>query len=221
MTAFFSIILRDCRLSWRQGASSGMSVAFFIIVVSLFPLGIGPEANILSRVSVGVIWVAALLACLLSLDRLFQADYEDGSLDQLVLSVMPLEMTVLAKSIAHWMTTALPLIVIAPLLSVFMNMPAEGMWPLLSAMLIGTPGLSFIGSIGAGLTLSLRRGGVLLSLLVLPLYIPFLIFGVMAVDAAIGGFEPAPHLMILGAFTLTSMVLAPWAAAAALRLGLE
>jgi heme exporter protein B len=221
MNAFLALLNRDIRLAWRQGSASGMTVAFFAIVVTLFPLGVGPELNVLARISTGVIWVAALLSCLLSLDRLFQADFEDGSLDLLTLSPLPLELTVLAKCLAHWLTACGPLIVAAPLLGLFMNLPQGAYVPLMAAMLIGSPALSFIGAIGASLTVSLRRGGVLVSLLVLPLYIPVLIFGVSAVEAAVSGLDPAPHLLILGAMTLGAAVLGPWASAAALRLGLE
>ncbi len=215
------IIARDVRLSMRHGSASTLVVGFFIMVVTMFPFAIGPEQNILQRISVGVIWVAALLSCLLSLDRMFQTDYEDGSLDQFVLSPVPLELVVVAKCIAHWLTTSLPLIAIAPLLGVMMNLPAEGFLPLIYVMLLGTPALSFIGGIGASLTVTLRRGGVLLSLLILPLYIPVLIFGVLAVKATIGGYPAMAHIMLLCGFTLFSAAIAPWAAAAAIRSGLQ
>lgn len=221
MKALTALLARDIRLAWRQGSTGGMVVAFFVIVVTLFPLGIGPELNILQRISVGVIWVAALLSCLLSLDRLFQADWEDGSLDLLALSPLPLELVVLAKCLAHWVTTALPLIIMAPVMALFLNMAPDAYLPLLAALVVGTPALSLIGAIGAALTVSLRRGGVLVSLLVLPLYIPVLIFGVSVIEAAASGLDPTPHLLILGAITLGAMVLGPWASAAALRLGLE
>ena len=216
---FFAICRRDIRLSWSQGSSASMVIAFFIIVVSLFPLGVGPEQNMLGRISVGVIWVAALLACLLSLDRIFQADYEDGSLDQFALSPLPLELVVLAKSLSHWLTTALPVIIITPLLGLLMNLANDAYLPLMMAMLIGSPALSLIGTIGAALTISIRRGGVLLSLLILPLYVPILIFGVMSVDGLRLG-ENAP-MLFLGAFSLFSLALTPWVAAAAIRLGLD
>ncbi|WP_138381017.1 heme exporter protein CcmB [Luteithermobacter gelatinilyticus] len=218
---FVAIMARDIRLTWRQGSSTGMVLAFFAIVVSLFPFGVGPEQNILARISVGIVWVAALLSCLLSLDRLFQADYEDGSLDQFLLSPLPLELVVLAKCVAHWLTTAVPLILLAPLLGLMMNLPARGYVPLVLVMALATPALSFIGAIGASLTVTLRRGGVLLSLLVLPLYIPVLIFSVLAVEAAVGGYEMQSHIMLLSGVTLGSGALSPWAAAAALRSGLE
>ncbi|MDA0707594.1 MAG: heme exporter protein CcmB [Proteobacteria bacterium] len=218
---FLAICKRDIHISWSQGNNSSMVVAFFIIVVTLFPLGVGPEQNMLSRISVGVIWVAALLSCLLSLDRIFQADYEDGSLDQFALSPLPLELFVLAKSLAHWMTTTVPLIIITPLLGILMNLPDAAYGSLFITMLVGTPALSLIGTIGAALTVSLKRGGVLLSLLILPLYIPVLIFGVMSVDTLTAGTGSNAPLLFLGAFSLFSLALTPWVSAAALRLALE
>ncbi|HJP20632.1 MAG: heme exporter protein CcmB [Alphaproteobacteria bacterium] len=221
MKRFGALVARDLRLAWRQGSASSLVVTFFVLTVTLFPLGVGPELNILQRMSSGVIWVAALLASMLSLDRLFQADFEDGSLDLLALSPLPLELAVVAKCAAHWLTTGLPLILAAPILAVLLHMEGEGFLTLIAAMALGTPSLSLIGAIGAALTVGMRRGGVLLSLLVLPLYIPVLIFGVGAVDAAIGGLTQEPHLLILGAILLAALPLCPWAAAAALRLNLE
>jgi heme exporter protein B len=218
---FKKIALRDIKVSWSGGSTSSMVVGFFIIVVTLFPLGVGPELNMLSRISVGVIWVAALLACLLSLDRIFQADFEDGTLDQYALSPLSMEWIVMAKALAHWVTTSLPLILITPLLGILMNMQETAYMPLIYAMLIGTPALSLIGTIGASLTVSLKRGGVLLSLLILPLYVPVLIFGVMAVDAVTIGSGGNATLMILGASTLFSLAITPWVAAAAIRLALD
>lgn len=215
------IILRDLRLALRQGLDAVMVLMFFVITVTLFPLGVGPEPNLLARMGPGVIWVAALLSTMLSLDRLFQHDYEDGSLEQLLLSPVPLEALVLAKVIAHWLLTGLPLIIAAPLLAVFMNIPSDGFSVLILSMLLGTPVSSFIGAVGGALTLGARRGGVLVSLLVLPLYIPLLIFGVSAVDAAIGGFTVKPHLLFLGAMLAAAIPLATWAAAAALRQACE
>ncbi|MEK9726119.1 MAG: heme exporter protein CcmB, partial [Rhodospirillaceae bacterium] len=188
MTGFAAIVAREVKLAQRQGMDSVMVVMFFVIAVVLFPFGVGPEPNILARIAGGVIWVAALLAAMLSLERLFQADYEDGSLEILALQPVALEIAVAAKVAAHWLTTGLPLIVAAPLLAVLMNMDAAGFGVLVAALALGTPGLSLVGAIGAALILGARRGGVLLSLLVLPLYIPMLIFGVAAVDAVIGGF---------------------------------
>jgi len=192
-----------------------------VLTITLFPFGVGPDPNTLARIAAGTIWVSALLASMLALDRLFRADHDDGSLDLLGLSPLPLELVVLAKCLAHWLTTGLPLVVAAPVLAVLMNMNAEGFATLIGAMLIGTPVLSLIGAIGAALTVSLRRGGVLISLLVLPLYIPVLIFGVGAVDAAVYGLDAQPHLMVLGALLSAAIALCPWASAAALRLSLE
>jgi heme exporter protein B len=219
--AFFALIGREVRLAWRQGNSSAMAVTFFLVAVTLFPLGIGPELNILARISAGVLWVAALLAALLTLDRLFQQDFEDGSLDLLALAPMPLEMIALAKSIAHWLTTGLPLVVAAPLLAVLLNMDSAGLGTLMLSLLIGTPALSLIGAIGAALTVTVRRGGVLMPLLILPLYVPTLIFGVGAVDAVLNNIVAGPNLLYLGALSLVALALAPFAAAAAIRLALE
>jgi len=198
-----------------------MVVTFFVLTVILFPFGIGPEANILERVSPGVLWVTALLAAMLSLDRLFQADYEDGSLELLALAPLPLELVVLGKVIAHWLTTGLPLMVAAPVLAVLLHMNGDGFIALLVTMLLGTPTLSLIGAMGAALVLGARRGGVLLSLLVLPLYIPVLIFGVGAIDAVVQGMDDGAQLLVLGGILLAALPLAPLAAAAALRQALE
>ena len=221
MRAFQAIIARDLLLAVRQGGATFLALVFFLLTVTLFPLGIGPEPAILARVAPGVLWVAALLAAMLSLDRLFQADFEDGSLEQLTLSGLPVSLIVLAKIISHWLTTGLPLLLAAPVLAVLLNMNSEGFTALLLTMLIGTPALSLIGAIGAALTLTVRRGGVLLSLLVLPLYIPVLIFGVSAIDAAVHGLNAKPHLLLLAALTMAAIPLCPWAAAAAVKLSLE
>ena len=220
MRAFRLLVQRDLRLAFRQGGDAAMVVGFFVLTVILFPFGVGPEPEILARIGAGVIWVTALLAALLSLDRLFTADYEDGSLEILALSPLPLEAVVVAKCLAHWIVTGL-LVLAAPLLALFLNLDAAGYPVLILAMLLGTPSLSLIGAVGAALTLGARRGGVLLSLLILPLYIPVLIFGVAAVEAAIGGLSFRPHLMILGAFMLAAIPLSPLATAAALRQALE
>ena len=221
MGRFIHIIRRDLKLAFRQGMDSAMVVMFFVLAVVLFPFGVGPEANILERISSGVIWVAALLASMLSLERLFQIDYEDGSLELLSLSPIALEFIVLAKVVAHWLTTGLPLLIAAPLLAVLMNMNMDGFGILMFALLLGTPTLSLIGSVGAALILGSRRGGVLLSLLILPLYIPVLIFGVSAVDGAIADLTYTAQLYILGGFLVATLALCPWAAAAALRQALE
>lgn len=221
MKSFIILVKRDLNLAFRQGFDSLMVVAFFVIAVVLFPLGVGPEPNTLARIAAGTIWVAALLSSMLSLERLFQIDYEDGSLELLALSPVPLEVSVIAKVVAHWLTTGLPLILTAPLLAVLMQLPNDGFLTLIAALALGTPTLSLIGAVGAALVLGSRRGGVLMSLLVLPLYIPVLIFGVSAVDAAIGDMTVRPHLLILTALFVGALALTPWASAAALRQSLE
>ena len=221
LQVFFSLIRRELLLAIRHGADSCMIVSFFLIVVILFLLGVGPEPGILSRISVGIIWVSALLSVMLSMDRLFQPDYEDGSLDLLILSSLPLELIVLAKIVSHWLTTGFPLIIISPLLALFLNMGTPGYSTLLIALVLGTPTLSLVGAIGAALILGARRSGVLLSVLILPLFIPILIFGVSAVDATLTNLSSKPPLLILGALFLTALVLCPWASAAALRQAAE
>jgi len=222
MTTFWRLIARDLRLALRQGLDTMTAVVFFVLAVVLFPFGVGPEPAVLARIAPGVIWVAALLASMLSLERLFQLDYEDGSLELLALAPLPLEAAVLAKITAHWLTTGLPLLAAAPLLAVLLHMDASGFLALVAALALGTPLLSLIGAIGAALVLGARRGGVLLSLLILPLYIPVLIFGVAATTAAIVGPLPfgQPFTILVG-LSLMSVVLGPIAAAAALRFGLE
>jgi len=221
VSRFAAVLGRDLRLALRQGVDSLMVVAFFVLAVVLFPFGVGPEPGVLARIAAGLIWVAALLAAMLSLERLFQADHEDGSLELMALEPVALEAVVLAKVAAHWLTTGLPLIVAAPLLAVLLNLPGDGFGVLLLALLLGTPTLSLIGAVGAALILGARRGGVLLSLLVLPLFIPVLIFGAAAVEASLGGFAARPHLLVLAALLLAALPLCTWAAAGALRQGLE
>jgi heme exporter protein B len=221
MNGFIRILKRDLHLATRQGMDNMMVVMFFVLVVVLFPFGVGPEPNILARIAAGVIWVAALLASMLSLERLFQADYEDGSLELLSLSPTAFEVIVLAKVTAHWLTTGFPLIIAAPLLAILLNMNTEGFPVLILALVLGTPSLSLVGAVGAALILGSRRGGVLLALLILPLYIPVLIFGVSAVDAVVNGFEVKAQLLILGAFLIAAIPLCPWAAAAGLRQAIE
>ena len=217
MTAFLLVTRRELRLALRQGADAVMVVSFFVLAVALFPLAVGPETAVLERISGGIVWVAALLAAMLSLDRLFQSDWEDGSLEQLVLAPPPLEMVVLAKCLAHWLVTGLPMLLAAPLLGLLMHMRPDAFLVLLAAMALGTPTLSLLGAVGAALVLGARRAGVLVALLVLPLTIPVLIFGVAAVEAAVGGQSAEPHLLLLAALLLAALPLAPWAAAAALR----
>ncbi|HXP29905.1 MAG TPA: heme exporter protein CcmB [Stellaceae bacterium] len=221
MTAFSRLVARDLRLALRQGGDAATVIAFFVLTVILFPFGVGPEPEILRRIAPGVLWVTALLAALLSLERIFHVDYEDGSLEALALMPLPLEAQVLAKCLAHWLLTGLPLTIIAPLLALFLHLEREAYPVLVLGMLLGTPSLTLIGAIGAALTLGARRGGVLLSLLVLPLYIPVLIFGAAACEAAVAGLTPRPHLLLLAALLVLAVPLTPFAAAAAVRQALE
>jgi heme exporter protein B len=221
MAPYLGLFRRELLLSARQGGEIGLALGFFVLAVVLFPLGVGPEAEMLGRIGAGIIWVAALLAAVLSLDRLFAADYNDGGLDLLALSAMPLEGAVLAKCAAHWMTTGLPLTVLSPVLAMLVDLDTAAIPLLVAGLLIGTPALSLMGAIAAALTLGARRPGVLSSLLVLPLYLPVLIFGAGAVEAGIAGTGARPHLLLLGALTLSALPLAPLAAAAALRQALD
>ncbi|MBM3571067.1 MAG: heme exporter protein CcmB [Alphaproteobacteria bacterium] len=221
MMPALELIRRDLRLAWRQGTDVAMVIAFFVLTVVLFPFGVGPEPNILARIGPGILWVTALLAAMLSLDRLFQADHDDGSLEQLVLSSPALPAMVLAKCLAHWLTTGLPLAVVAPILAILLNLGADGFVVLVGSLLLGTPVLSLLGAVGAALTLGARRAGVLVALLVLPLTIPVLIFGVGAIDAALADLSSRPHFLLLGALLAAALPLCPWAAAAALRQALE
>jgi heme exporter protein B len=212
-----TLVRRDIRLSIRQGMDSLMAVVFFVLACVLFPLGVGPEPETLSRIASGIICVAALLAAMLSLERLFQADFEDGSLEQMALSPLPLAIIVIAKVAAHWLTTGLPLIAASPLLAILLHLEPRAFPTLVAALALATPSLSLIGAVGAALVLGARRGGMLLALLILPLYIPVLIFAVAAVDAGALGFPVRPHLMLLGGMFVGALVLAPWTAAAAVR----
>lgn len=221
MTGLAIIIRRELQLALRQLGDSVVIVLFFVLAAVLFPFGVGPEPNILARMAAGVVWVTALLAAMLSFERLFTPDYEDGSLEQLALGPTPLQFVALGKAVAHWLITGLPLLIAAPLIGLLYNLPDEGYPVLVATMALGTPTISLIGTIGAALTLGARRGGVLLSLLVLPLVIPVLIFGTAAIDAAIGGFAVKPHLMLLGGLLLGTLVLSPIATAAALKQALE
>lgn len=221
MKALAAIVARDLRLAARNAADSLTVVGFFVVAVVLFPFGVGPEPEILARIAAGVIFVTALLACLLSLDRLFALDQEDGSLDLLLLGAPPLELAVLAKCLAHWLVAGLPLVIVAPALGLLLNLPVAA-WPaLVAALAVATPTLSLIGAIGAALTLGARRGGVILPLLVLPLYIPALVLGVAAIEAAASGLSVRPHLLLLGGLCAFSLPVAALAAAAALRQAAE
>lgn len=221
MTGWLALLTRDLRLALRLGGGGGIAIAFFVLAIVLIPLGVGREPGMLARIAGGVIWIAALLAALLSLDRMFQADHEDGTLDQLMLTPVPMEQIVLAKALAHWITTGLPMTAIAPLLGLMLNLPDAALPILTLGLLVGTPGLSLIGAIGAGLTVGVRRGGLLLSILVLPLYIPTLIFGARAVENALVDLAPWAPLVLTAAISLFAAALAPFAAAAALRINLR
>lgn len=215
------IIKRDLLLAMRRQSDVLTILFFFIIVVSLFPLSVGPEMNMLRTMAPGVVWVAALLASMLSLGRMFSNDYVDGTLEQMLLSPQSLSLLVLGKALAHWFVTGIPLVLMAPILGIQYDLPIEALFVLTITLLLGTPVLSLIGAIGAALTLGLRGGGVLVSLLVLPLYIPVLIFGAGAVEANMAGVGYDAHLSLIGAFLLMSLVFAPWAAASSLRVSLE
>ena len=219
--ALLSIIGRDLTVALRHRSDVATALFFFVIVVSLFPLGVGPEPELLTAMATGVVWVAALLASMLALGRLFADDYADGTLEQLAITPQPLTILVLGKVIAHWLVTGVPLVLMAPLLGLQYGMDGVAMGMLMLSLLLGTPVLSLLGAIGAALTLGLRGGGVLVSLLVLPLYVPVLIFGAGAVEAYSAGLGASGHLSLLGAMLVLALMLAPWASAAALRISLE
>jgi len=219
MTPFAAILIRDLRLALRAGGGAALSLGFFAAVAALTPLGIGPELTVLARVAAGIVWVAAALAALISLDRIFQADFEDGSLDVMALSPVSLEAVVLAKMLAHWLTTGLALTIVSPLIALIFDVPGPGIVALAVSLAIGTPALSAIGTIAAALTLSVRRGGVVLAAIVLPLIVPALIFGAAAVLTALEGAGLAPFLL-LAAYSIFTVALAPFAGAAAVRLNL-
>ncbi len=219
--SFFAIVARDLLLAMRRRSDVLTALFFFVIVVSLFPLGIGPELDTLRLIAPGVFWVAALLASMLALEKLFLVDYQDGALEQMLLAPQPLSLLVLGKVVAHWLITGLPLVLLSPLLGLQYDLPGETIGVLVLTLLLGTPALSLIGAIGAALTLGLRGGGVLVSLLVLPLYIPVLIFGAGAVEAESSGLGGIGHLSMLGAIGLTALVAAPLATSAALRVSAE
>jgi heme exporter protein B len=221
MTPLLGLFWCELRLSLRQGGDIGLVLAFFVLAVLLFPFGVGPEPELLGRIGAGIIWVAALLAAVLSLDRLFAADHADGGLDLIALSPSPLELVVLAKGAAHWVTTGLPLTLISPVLAIFVDLDPAAIPVLTLGLLIGTPALSLLGAIAAALTLGARRPGILVSLLVLPLYLPVLIFATGAVEASLAADGARAHLLLLGAVSLAALPLAPLAAAAALRQALE
>lgn len=222
LTSAFSLLLkRDLTLAYRRRAELVNPLLFFVLVTAMFPLGIGNDPKLIQAVGPGVIWVAALLAALLSLDAMFRSDYEDGSLEQFMLSAHPVSVLVLAKVLAHWMVTGLPLFIAAPLLAMMLNIPNQAITTLMLTLVLGTPVLSLIGSVGVALTVGLRRGGVILSLLVLPLFVPVLIFATDAVNTAIVGIPTTAQISILSAMLVGSLVLAPPATAASLRISLS
>jgi heme exporter protein B len=221
MAAFFAVVRRDLILAFRRRAEVANPVFFFILVVTLFPLGIGAQPKLLQAMAPGIIWVSALLAVMLSLDGLFRSDFDDGSLEQMLLSPHPLTILLFAKVVAHWLVTGLPLLLIAPLLAVFLGLPEQALGTLLITLVLATPVLSLIGSIGVALTVGLRRGGMILSLLVLPLYVPVLIFASNAVEMASGGLAVDAQINILTSILLMSVVLAPLPAAAAVKMSVS
>jgi heme exporter protein B len=217
MSGFFTLVGRDLRLAVRQGGALGTALGFYLVVVAMLPLGLGADLKLLSRIAPGILWIALLLSALLSLGRVFESDYEDGSLDVLATGPLPLELVAAAKALAHWISTSVPLALLAPVLGILLNLELVAYPALVATMLIGTPAVSFLGAIGAALTLTARRGGLLIALLVLPLYVPTLIFGIAAISAMLGPDDVAPPLLILAAISLGAIVLGPLAAAAALR----
>ncbi len=222
MTAFLALVRRDLLLAVREGGAVGTALGFYLIVVALLPLGLGPDLKLLSRIAPGVLWIALLLAALLSLGRIFDADQDAGTLDVMVMGQLPLEAVVAGKALAHWISTGIPLALLAPILGILLNLEISAYPVLVATMLIGTPAVSFLGAIGAALTLKARRGGLLMALLVMPLYLPTLIFGISAISAAtLGPDGLVQSLTVLGALSLASVVLGPIAAAAALRLQMQ
>jgi heme exporter protein B len=216
-----ALLMRDLRLSVRAGGGFGLGLAFFLIVTVMVPFSVGPESDLLARIAPGVLWLGALLSCLLSLDRLLALDWEDGSLDLLATAPLPLEAVVSIKALAHWITTGLPLVLAAPVLGVLLNLPSEGFLWLVISLLLGTPALSVIGTFGAALTVGLKRGGLLLSLLVMPLYVPTLIFGAEAARRGALGMGVETPLLMLAGITAGVIALMPFASAAVLRINLR
>ena len=217
MGILLAIIRRDLSLVMRQGSDAFVVLIFFVVTVTLFPLGVGPDPLILQNLASGIVWVSALLSAMLSLDRLFQTDYDDGSLELLVLSPYPLELVVLCKCLVHWLTTGLPIMLISPVLALMLNIKTGAFLYLISSMALGTPIISLLGAVGAALVLGSRRSGVLIALLIIPLTIPILLFGVAAIQAATEGYSASSPLMFLGALLLFSIALCPWVIASSLR----
>ncbi|MGB7316995.1 MAG: heme exporter protein CcmB [Planktotalea sp.] len=216
-----ALLIRDLRLAVRAGGGFGLGLAFFLIVTVLVPFGVGPQSALLSKIAPGILWLGALLACLLSLDRILALDWEDGTLDLMACAPLPMEAAVSIKALAHWLTTGLPLVVAAPLFALLLNLPEAGYIPLLLSLLLGTPALSVIGTFGAALTVGIKRGGLLLSLLVLPLYVPTLIYGAEAARRGAEGLDTATPLMMLAGITFGVIALLPFASAAVLRVNIR
>ncbi|WP_306115171.1 MULTISPECIES: heme exporter protein CcmB [unclassified Roseovarius] len=216
-----ALLIRDLKLAMRAGGGFGLGLAFFLIVVTLVPFGVGPKSSLLAAIAPGILWLGALLACLLSLDRIFALDWEDGSLDLLATAPLPMEAIVSVKALAHWLTTGLPLVLATPVFGLLLNLPLAGYTPLILSLLIGTPALSVIGTFGAALTVGLKRGGLLLSLLVLPLYVPTLIFGAEMARRGVAGLDITTPMSMLAGITCGTIALLPFASAAALRVNLR
>ena len=221
MSAFIAIVRRDLLLALRRRGDIANPLIFALIVISLFPLGLGPEAGVLQILAPGLVWVVALLACLLSLDSMFKSDFEDGSLEQLLLSPQPDYIMAMAKVVAYWLVAGLPVALLSPILGVMLSLPSDGYLALMLSLLVGTMGLSLIGAIGAALTVGLRGGGLLVALLVLPLYVPILIFGVSTVYAAVQGIAFGGYIAMLGGFTMLALILSPFAIAGGLKIHLQ
>ena len=216
-----ALLTRDLKLAMRAGGGFGLGLAFFLIVVTLVPFGVGPQSDLLAKIAPGILWLGALLACLLSLDRIFALDWEDGSLDLLATSPLPMEGIVTVKALAHWLTTGLPLVLATPMFALLLSLPPAGYAPLVLSLLLGTPALSVIGTFGAALTVGLKRGGLLLSLLVLPLYVPTLIFGAEMARRGVEGLDTITPLLMLAGITCGTIALLPFASAAVLKVNLR
>jgi heme exporter protein B len=222
MSPFLTLLKRDITLALREGGAIGTALGFYLIVIAMLPLGLGPDLNLLSRIAPGLLWIALLLSALLSLGRMFETDFEDGSLELLAIGGTPLELVAAAKALAHWLTTGIPLALLAPVLGILLNLDISAYGVLIATMLAGTPAISFLGAIGAALTLRTRRGGLLLALLILPLYVPSLIYGISAISGALLATNAFwPSFLILSALSLGALVLGPIAAAAALRIQMQ
>ncbi len=221
MSPFLTLVARDLKLAVRQGGALGTALGFYMLVVTLLPLGLGADLNLLSRIAAGVLWIALLLSALLSLPRVFASYYEDGSLDILATGSLPLELVAAAKALAHWISTSIPLALLAPVLGILLNLEIDAYPILVATMLVGTPAVSFIGAVGAAFTLRAHRGGLLIALLVLPFYVPTLIFGIASISALLGPGGVSSPFLILTAISLAAVVLGPFAAAAALRIQMQ